>query len=76
VTLPAVTILDVMDNEKLFARWFRNPTTWHAWRVFLSVLFGLPIGIGDLDLFRRCTGLVEPPGRGHRGLADLRPAER
>jgi hypothetical protein len=63
MTLPT-TILDVMANRKLFARWFRDPETWAAWRVFLAALFGLPIAAGELDLFTWCTGLAGPPPGG------------
>ncbi len=26
------TLLDAMADSKLFAPWFRNPTSWAAWR--------------------------------------------
>jgi hypothetical protein len=32
--------------------------------VFLSALFGLPVGDDDLDLFKRCTGIDAPPLHG------------
>jgi hypothetical protein len=50
--------------RSFFAPWFRKPATWAAWRVFLAVLFGLPIADKDLDLFRRCSGLDAPPSGG------------
>src|SRR5215469_8329409 len=58
------TILEVCDHPQLFAPWFRKPPTWAAWRVFLAVLFGLPIAEDDLDIFHRCTGLDTPPPGG------------
>jgi hypothetical protein len=60
----ATSILDTIDHPQLFALWFRKPSTWAGWRVFLAVLFGLPFGEGDLDLFRRCSGLDVPPSEG------------
>jgi hypothetical protein len=59
--MSAPTILRVIDNPQLFAPWFRKPATWSAWRVILAALFGLPIADDDLDLFRRCTGLLLNP---------------
>ena len=64
MTKPAGTILDVCNDPALFARWFRNATTWHSWFAFLRVLFGLPMSGEDLDLFRRCTGRETPPAGG------------
>jgi hypothetical protein len=60
-TIIDTSILDVCDHDQLFKPWFRKPATWRAWRVFLSCLFGLPIADGDLETFRRCTGLETPP---------------
>ena len=57
----AVTILDAMADENLFAPWFRDPETWAAWRAFLAALFGLPMSVDMAELYRRCTGRSEPP---------------
>jgi hypothetical protein len=63
VRIATTSILDTIDHPLLFAPWFRKPATWSAWRVFLAVLFSLPIADNDLDLFRCCTGLHVPlPG--------------
>ena len=58
--IATTSVLDTIDHPQLFAPWFRKPSTWAGWRVFLAVLFGLPLGNGDLDLFRQCTGLDAP----------------
>jgi hypothetical protein len=58
------TILEAMTAPKLFARWFRDPTTWSTWSVFLSVLFGLPIDPTQAEIFRQCTGRSFLPGDG------------
>jgi hypothetical protein len=62
--IATTSILDTIAHRELFGPWFKKPATWAAWRVFLSALFGLPIGADDLDLFRRCTGLDLPPPDG------------
>jgi hypothetical protein len=56
-----VTLLDAIDDRNLFARWFRNPSTWASWFVFLRALFGLPLTPSQLFLYRECTGRSEPP---------------
>jgi hypothetical protein len=33
-----VTILDAVDDANLFAPWFREPSTWAAWRAFLAAI--------------------------------------
>ena len=54
-------ILQAMDDPNLFAPWFKDPTTWKAWKAFLSALFGLPMDEEQLATYRQCTGRVEPP---------------
>jgi hypothetical protein len=39
----AVSILDACADQQLFGPWFRDSSTWSAWRVFLRALFGLPV---------------------------------
>jgi hypothetical protein len=62
--IATTSILDTIDHPQLFAPWFRKPSTWAAWRVFLAVLFGLALAEGDHDLFQRCTGLDASPTEG------------
>jgi len=50
-----------MREPALFARWFKNPTSWICWTVFLSALFGLPIDQDRLEIFYQCTGRSAPP---------------
>jgi hypothetical protein len=61
IKAPAVTVLDVMSDQRLLGRHFRDEATWRAWRVFLAALFGLPIAAGDLELYQQCTGRSSPP---------------
>jgi hypothetical protein len=56
-----VSILDCVDSPEIWGGWFRNPKTWAPWRIFLSVLFGLPLDAAGLELFRQCTGRDRPP---------------
>jgi hypothetical protein len=55
------TILDALDDPALFAPWFRQAQTWHAWRAFLAALFALPMTAEELSVYRACTGREEPP---------------
>jgi hypothetical protein len=61
IKAPAVTVLDVMSDQRLLGRHFRDEAIWRAWRVFLAALFGLPIAAGDLELYQQCTGRSSPP---------------
>jgi hypothetical protein len=61
--ISAITILDAMRDNSLFARWFRNPATWAAWFAFLAAMFGLPLTPEQLATFQNCTGRSAPlPG--------------
>jgi hypothetical protein len=53
--------IEAMREPALFARWFKDPTTWICWTVFLSALFGLPIDPAGLEIFMQCTGRTLPP---------------
>jgi hypothetical protein len=56
-----VNILQACDDPNLFAPWFRDPTTWSAWRSFLGALFALPMTSEQLTVYNACTGRTEPP---------------
>ena len=56
------TILDALDDDKLFAPWFKDRATWSAWRAFLASLFALTLTEDQLALYRECTSRTEPPG--------------
>ena len=55
------TILDALDDRELFGGALRDPTTWRAWRAFLSALFGLPMSDTEVDVYRACTGRAGLP---------------
>ena len=56
-----ITLLDAIDDDKLFAQWFRDRGTWAAWRAFLAALFALPMTAEQRALYQQCTGRKEPP---------------
>lgn len=60
-----ITILDAMDDAKLFGPWFRGKS-WDAWRAFLCALFGLPMSEAQLELYRQHTGRTTAPTRQFR----------
>lgn len=52
-----VTLLQAMDDPKLFAPWFaRKPESWSAWRAFIAALFGYPMSDTELAIYRQCAG--------------------
>jgi hypothetical protein len=56
-----VNILDAIRDPRLFAPWFRDPSTWRAWFAFLSALSGLPMDAELLSLYQRHTKRQTPP---------------
>ncbi len=58
-----MNVIDAWYRKDIFRPLFKNPSTWHAWEVYLRGLFGLPIeGAEDLALFKDCTGFEYTPG--------------
>jgi hypothetical protein len=56
----SLTILDAMDDPKLFGPWFRGKS-WGAWRAFLAALFALEMSPEDAGVFARHTGRQTAP---------------
>jgi hypothetical protein len=56
-----MTIIDACHDEELFARWFRDKTTWQAWFAFIAALFGVPMTPDQLATYCACTGRTEAP---------------
>lgn len=56
-----MNILQAVNDPNLFARWFRDPASWEAWRAFLAALFGLPMTPDQQAIWRRHTGRVDVP---------------
>ena len=47
-----MNILQALDDPQVFGPFFRGPT-WGAWRVFLAVLFGLPLTSEQLAIYQQ-----------------------
>jgi hypothetical protein len=60
------TLLEAMADANLFAPWFRDPTSWAAWRSFIATLFALPLSAEELAIYQHCTGRRTPPTTPHR----------
>jgi hypothetical protein len=56
-----MTLLEAMADRNLFAPWFRDSTTWAAWRAFIAALFALPMTPEQLTIYQQSTGRVAPP---------------
>jgi hypothetical protein len=56
-----VSILQALDDRRLFASLLRDKATWRSWRAFLAALFGLPLSEDEAALFRACTGRAALP---------------
>jgi hypothetical protein len=56
-----VTIIDACQDEELFARWFRDRTTWQAWFAFIAALFGVAMTPEQLAMYCACTGRKDAP---------------
>jgi hypothetical protein len=55
-----MNILQALDDPQVFGPFFRGPS-WLAWRVFLAVLFGLPLTSEQLALYTKHTGRTAAP---------------
>ena len=55
------TIIDALEDPRLFRPLFKNLETWGAWIAFLKAVFGIPLGLAELETFRHCTGRPDPP---------------
>src|SRR5262249_11012037 len=56
-----MNILEAIDDPNLFAPWFRDSSTWTAWRAFLAALFALPMSEDQLGLSNHYTGRATAP---------------
>lgn len=56
-----MNIIDTIQDEELFARWFRDKATWQAWFAFIAALFGVPMTPDQLVTYQACTGRAEAP---------------
>jgi hypothetical protein len=58
---PAITIIDAIDDDALFASWFKRRQSWAAWRAFLKAMFALPLSKAELAIYQQCTGRTIAP---------------
>jgi len=56
-----ITLIDALDDPRLFKPWFKNRRSWAAWRTFIAALFALPMDDEQLQLYRQCTKRTDPP---------------
>jgi hypothetical protein len=54
------SIIELMDNDRFFGRWFRGES-WNAWRAFLATMFALPMTDAQLEIYKRHTGRTTAP---------------
>jgi hypothetical protein len=60
---PAISVLEAIDDQRLFGSAFRDLATWRSWLVFLRVLFGLKLDDDGAALYRECTGRTMLPSK-------------
>jgi hypothetical protein len=58
-----MNLIEAMADRHLFASWFRDPSTWAAWRAFLAALFGLPMTEDQAVAYRQYTARSTLPTR-------------
>lgn len=56
-----ITIIDAVNDPRLFKPWFKDRATWQAWFAFLASLFALDMTADQLAIYRQCTGRNDPP---------------
>jgi len=55
-----MTLLDAINDPKLFQPWFRKRKSWESWLILLAALFALPMTPEQLKLYQQCTGRTAP----------------
>jgi terminase large subunit-like protein len=68
---PNTTIIQAIQNKKLFGSLFKNLSTWFAWQVWLKAVFGLPMDAAELALFEKCTARSHPPINGAKEVYSI-----
>ena len=61
-------IIEAVCDGRLWARWYPDPKQWQAWFAFLKAVFALEMTAAELDVYRRCTGRINPPSAPVRTL--------
>jgi hypothetical protein len=68
VRVPAISLIDALDDSDLFAPLFRG-SSWRPWRVFLAALFGVPLDDEARALYRHHTERTAAPQQPFRETA-------
>ncbi len=56
-----MNIISAIEDPKLFGQYFKDPSTWAAWRTFLKARYALPLDDEEFALYKQCTGRQTPP---------------
>jgi hypothetical protein len=60
--LEGMSIIDAIFEPGLLGSAFvGDPESWRPWQAFWRALFGLPMGDGEVELYRACTARQAPP---------------
>ena len=57
----SLNLIDSILDKKLFGRFFKDIRSWANWLILAKVLSGRPLDADELQVFRECPGLDEPP---------------
>jgi hypothetical protein len=62
----SLNIIEAMNHEKLFAKWFPGTpgaSSWDGWRSILKASYGLPMSPTETEFFSSVSGGRKPPGQ-------------
>jgi hypothetical protein len=59
---PAVTIIDAIEDDQLFAAAMRRGADWSNWKTFLKALFGFPLSDLEMPVYTQHTGRTDRVG--------------
>jgi hypothetical protein len=54
-------IIKAIHSSKVLGGFFRDVGTWASWEAFFKAVYCLPMSGEEIEVFRRATGLSEPP---------------
>jgi hypothetical protein len=60
-----LSILDVVNDPKIFGPWFKDRESWAAWICFLKVMFGHQLDDAELKIYQECTNRSAPLPAGY-----------
>ena len=56
-----IDIVQAFKDPRLLGSLFTDSSSWVAWIIWLKAVFALPVGAGELEIYRQCTGRENPP---------------